>query len=222
MTGVQSLPRASIAHMRGRTHCICLQCTLAPSRITDSLSTLGSNGGDSSTPTPSKEEKTEKKEQSWRAITDIIGFYSERVSGKETCHHPEENEAKIQSLYLRRGTEPGCVGVSVQMCVSSPSAAASVTLPRVTVWVRAYVCVCCTYEWIKSQDTSVRWERNGFSSRVFLKWLRRETEGPHHNRGGEMCKLFVGFQLRKKTKPKEKKKIMKSPSWKHLQSVESQ
>lgn len=157
MTGVQSLPRA----LRARTHahglhCICLHCTLAPSRITDSLSTLGSDSGDSSTPTPSKEEKTEKKEQSWSAITDIIGFYSERVSGKETCHHPEENEAKIQSLYLRRGTEPGCVGVSVQMCVSSLSAAASVTLPRVTVWVLACVCVCCTSKCIKSQDTSVR------------------------------------------------------------------
>lgn len=113
MTGVQSLPRISCLkkshgphrhrHTHTRAHYICLHCTFAPLHITDLLSTFESNSGDSSKLTPSKQKK------SWRAITDIIGFHFNHVSGKKTCHHPGENGAKIQSLYLLHCIEGVCL-----------------------------------------------------------------------------------------------------------------
>lgn len=136
-------------HSRALTHYICLRCTFAPLRITDLLSTFGSNSGDSSELTPSKQRK------SWRAITDIIGFHFNHVSGKKTCHHPEENGAKIQSLYLPHPHRRGCVCVNVQMCVS-----AARTPLHVRVWVLgAAVWVCVAHQCIKSQDahTSAKW-----------------------------------------------------------------
>lgn len=38
------------------------------------------------------------------------------------------------------------------------------------------------------------------SPRALLKWHHRETEGPHHDSGGKVYKLFVGFQWKNKTK----------------------
>lgn len=111
------------------THYICLHCTFAPLRITDLLNTFGSNSGDSSKLTPSKQKK------SWSAITDIIGFHFNHVRGKKTCHHPGENGAKIQSLYLLHCIEGVCLCMCTNVCFT-PCASARVTVFfSVSVWV---------------------------------------------------------------------------------------
>ena len=150
------------------THYISLHCTFAPLRITDLLSTFGSNSGDSSKLTPSKQKK------SWRPITDIIGFHFNHVSGKKkkrTRHHPEEkNRAAIQSLYLLHCMEGVCLCECADEFLLSP--------PLVCVSSqRVGVGVCCTFRRVKSQDAfaSVKWiqgRREKWVSLLLFKVIR--------------------------------------------------
>lgn len=77
---------------------------------------------------------------------------------KNTCHHPGENGAKIQSLYLLRYIEGVCLCTDVCFILRASAC--------VSDFLVCHVGVCCTFQWINSQDTytSAKWmhrERNG-------------------------------------------------------------
>lgn len=169
-------------HRHTPSHCIWLRCTFAPLCIADFLSTFGSHSGDSSKLTPSKQKK------SWRAITDLIGFHFNHVSGKKTCRHSEENGAKTQSMYLQHCKE----GLCLCICIDVSFTLFASTSVRVFCSVLLQACVALHISMHeiprhihKCQTIPEERREKGFSWCSFKQHRKREkTEESKHRTGG--------------------------------------